>query len=162
VEQTGQRLGDLRHRLDTAQQTQAQRVELMETHAPQIDQYRQIRQHLNAEIQYRVASHEARPATYILDALGPRPDTPTARSAWRDGVTRIERHRTEWGITDATEALGAKPKLPGERRSAWELADTRISDSRRVIERVGQPIERSVTVGRTLPPAAPNLPGPLR
>jgi conjugative relaxase-like TrwC/TraI family protein len=167
VEQTGQRLGDLRPRLDAARRLQTQRDEILETHAPAIDRYRQIRQHLNAEIQYRVASQEARPANYILDTLGPRPDTPTARSAWRDSVTRIERHRTEWGITDPVQALGAKPKLPGERRSAWELSGARLDDARRSIGRTshvelaGPP--SGMSDGRRTAPAVaspPLLPGP--
>lgn len=161
IDQTSGRLHDLQPRLDAAQQLEGQRLELIATHAPEIDRYRQIRQHLNTEIRYRVAGHEARPAYYIVDALGPRPDTPTGRQAWREGVTRIERHRTEWGITDPTSALGDKPKLPGERRSAWELTDTRIADTRRTIDRTDVPDARRVGPDREPPaPLAPTLPGP--
>ena len=150
IERHTDRITDLEPRLTTARSLQAQRESLVEHHAGDIDRYRHIRQHLNAEIRYRVTAHEARPARYIVETLGPRPDSPAARSTWRQGVTAIERHRVEWGVNDPELALGKRSTIPGTSRSAWDVTSEQISKHRREMGRVPKPLLPTAADGRGL------------
>jgi hypothetical protein len=89
---------------------------------------------------------------YVTRELGERPSDPRMARAWDRGVTAIQGYRRERGITDATLALGERPKT-GIDRAAQETAQRRV---REVQRRLGlqqqldrlESIERDMGFGR--------------
>ncbi len=88
---------------------------------------------------------------YVTRELGERPSDPRLARAWDRGVTAIQGYRRERGITDATIALGERPKA-GIDRVARDTAQRRIREAQRrlglqqQLER--QSIERDMGFGR--------------
>src|SRR5215216_3994117 len=58
-----------------------------------------------------LAVDQERPG-YVLEALGPVPESTRGRRAWRQAAAEIEQYRNTYGITDPVRALGPEP---GER-----------------------------------------------
>ena len=143
-EATGQ-TRDLRGRLALATDRQAERLDRLAQHAPDIARHAQIRHHLDTEVRYRLAAQEVRPSAYVVEALGPKPGTPSERAAWRSGAAAIERHRLEFGVTDEHTALGKRPRRPSPERTSWDTANAQID---RPLGRTSLPIH---------PPAASGL-----
>jgi conjugative relaxase-like TrwC/TraI family protein len=61
-----------------------------------------------------LAVEQGRPG-YVLDALGPVPESTRGRRAWRRAAAEIEHHRSTYQITDPDRALGLEPCDPGQR-----------------------------------------------
>jgi Ti-type conjugative transfer relaxase TraA len=91
---------------------------------------------------------EVAPANYLLSALGPPPDRPAQRTAWRQAAWRIERAREETRHTDAHEALGAQP-TELRHRQVWQDAQRDIERYRREAGHAIQ-IREQETRGREL------------
>jgi hypothetical protein len=91
---------------------------------------------------------------YVLEALGPVPESTRGRRAWRHAATEIEQYRRSYQITDPDRALGLEPYDPGQRaarqraRSAIERvhakqhAADRTRDAQPTSERPTQPRPR--------------------
>ena len=47
------------------------------------------------------------PGGHLLATLGPRPVDPVRHEVWREAARAIEDYRMQWGVTKATDALGA-------------------------------------------------------
>jgi len=60
---------------------------------------------------------EFAPPSYLTALLGPRPDEPVARSAWRTGVRAADSYRSAWGVTDTSHPLGEPPADQVQRRA---------------------------------------------
>jgi hypothetical protein len=79
---------------------------------------------------------------YVLEALGPVPESTRGRRAWRQAAAEIETYRRTYQITDPDRALGAEPHDPAQRaerqriRSAIERVQTkqRATDRTRDIQ----------------------------
>lgn len=78
-----------------------------------------------------------------LSALGPRPSDPDALDAWSAAAAALDRYRSRWGVSDPSEALGARgtpvelSSMPA-RRLADHLATSRaLADARRRLGRNG-------------------------
>jgi hypothetical protein len=61
-----------------------------------------------------VAVETDRPG-YVLEALGPVPESTRGRRAWRHAAAEIEQYRRSYQITDPDRALGQEPQNPGQR-----------------------------------------------
>jgi hypothetical protein len=74
-----------------------------------------------------LAAEADRPG-YVLEALGPVPESTRGRRAWRQAAAQIEHYRRSYQITDPERALGAEPHDPAQRANRQR--------ARTVIERV--------------------------
>src|SRR5919198_6191938 len=52
---------------------------------------------------------------YVLEALGPVPESTRGRRAWRQAAAEIEQYRRAYQITDPDRALGPPPAHPAQR-----------------------------------------------
>jgi hypothetical protein len=74
-----------------------------------------------------LALEQDRPG-YVVDALGPVPESTRGRRAWRQAAAEIEHYRRSYQITDPERALGPEPRDPAQRAARQR--------ARRAIERV--------------------------
>jgi hypothetical protein len=72
-------------------------------------QYRQVMRTLAWQRRATSVAVEADRPGYVLDALGPVPESTRGRRAWRQAAAEIEQYRDSYGITDPVRALGAEP-----------------------------------------------------
>jgi hypothetical protein len=56
-----------------------------------------------------LAGSATRTAGYVLEALGPAPESTRGRRAWRQAAAEIEHYRRSYQITDPERALGPQP-----------------------------------------------------
>jgi conjugative relaxase-like TrwC/TraI family protein len=77
-----------------------------------------------------------RPA-YVLDALGPVPDSIRGRRAWRQAAAEIEQYRRSYQITDPDRALGPEPQDRAQRadRQRARMAIERVHTKQRPTDR---------------------------
>jgi hypothetical protein len=61
-----------------------------------------------------LAVEQDRPG-YVLDALGPVPESTRGRRAWRQAAAEIEQYRRTYQVTDPDRALGPEPRDQGQR-----------------------------------------------
>jgi hypothetical protein len=97
-----------------------------------------------------LAIEQDRPG-YVLETLGPVPESTRGRRAWRHAAAEIEDYRRTYGITDPERALGPQPADPAqradrqqartaiERLQAKQRAADRSRDTQPTSERAGQP-----------------------
>ena len=67
-------------------------------------------------LRHAVEAVEFDPPDYVLTALGPRPDTPAERQAWREATYTIAAYRATWVVADASSPLGNVQAAPAQRR----------------------------------------------
>jgi hypothetical protein len=74
---------------------------------------------------------------YVLEALGPVPESTRGRRAWRQAATEIEQYRRTYQITDPDRALGPEPHNPTQRaaRQRARTAIARIHTKQRAADR---------------------------
>jgi AAA domain len=77
---------------------------------------------------------------YVLDALGPVPESTRGRRAWRQAAAQIEHYRRSYHINDADRALGPDPRDPAQRadRQRAYTAIERVHGKQRAPERTHQ------------------------
>jgi hypothetical protein len=97
-----------------------------------------------------LAIEQERPG-YVLEALGPVPESTRGRRGWRQAAAEIEHYRCAYQVTDPERALGPEPRDPAQRadrqraRSAIERvqakqrAANRSRDTQPTSERTNQP-----------------------
>jgi hypothetical protein len=61
-----------------------------------------------------MAVEQERPG-YVLEALGPVPESTRGRRAWRQAAAQIEDYRRTYQITDPDRALGPEPRDSAQR-----------------------------------------------
>ena len=99
-----------------------------------------------------LAVEQDRPG-YVLEALGPVPESTRGRRAWRQAAAEIEHYRRSYQITDPDRALGPEPHDPAQRADRQR--------ARTAIERVHakqRAADRTATASR--PASAPAQPRP--
>ena len=79
-----------------------------------------------------------RPAAYLTEALGARPDQPRARRTWQQAAARIEAYRFDHAVTDAREPIGSPPS-DKPARARWQRAHHDLQHAQR---RLGHRIDR--------------------
>jgi hypothetical protein len=83
-----------------------------------------------------LAIDEERPG-YVLEVLGPVPESTRGRRAWRQAAAQIEDYRRTYQITDPERALGPEPQDPAQ-RAARQRAGTaidRVQAKQRAVDR---------------------------
>ena len=90
-------------------QHQQRRDGWLEANAHLGPQYRQVVRTLAWQRRATGLAVEAERPGYVLDALGPVPESTRGRRAWRQAAAEIEQYRHTYQITDPERALGAEP-----------------------------------------------------
>jgi hypothetical protein len=74
---------------------------------------------------------------YVLEALGPVPESTRGRRAWRLAAAEIEQYRRSYHITDPERALGSEPHDPAQRadRQQARMAIERVQTKQRGTDR---------------------------
>jgi hypothetical protein len=90
-------------------QHQQHRQGWLEANAHLGSQYRQIVRALAWQRRATGVAVEADRPGYVLEALGPVPDSTRGRRAWRQAAAEIEQYRCTYHSTDPDRALGAEP-----------------------------------------------------
>ncbi len=112
-------------------------------HAPEIQRHDALRRELwRREQQQAIAAEVAMP-TYLLNAVGERPQRPSERGAWRETVRAVEAHRERWNVHDSDNPFGNAPRSERERHDL-EALEQRVKTYSRDLE------ERVVEDGRDL------------
>jgi conjugative relaxase-like TrwC/TraI family protein len=109
-------------------QHQQRRDGWLEANAYLGPQYRQVVRTLAWQRRATGVAVEADRPGYLLEALGPVPDSTRGRRAWRQAAAEIEQYRRSYQITDPEWALGPEAPGPGQRADRQR--------ARTVIERV--------------------------
>jgi AAA domain len=99
-----------------------------------------------------VAVETDRPG-YVLEALGPVPESTRGRRAWRQAAAEIEQYRRTYQITDPDRALGPEPQDP-DQRAARQRAHSAIEQVQAKQPATDRTHHREQTSER------PNQPGP--
>src|SRR5215213_7052804 len=106
-------------------QHQQRRDGWLEANAHLGPQYRQVVRTLAWQRRATGLAVEAERPGYVLEALGPVPESTRGRRAWRHAAAEIEQYRHIYQITDRERALGPEPHAPGQ-RAARQRARTAI------------------------------------
>jgi hypothetical protein len=103
-----------------------------------------------------------RPA-YVLEALGPVPDSTRGRRAWRQAAAQIEDYRHTYQITDSDRALGLEPRDPVQRadRQRVRTAIERVQAKQRATDR-SRDVEPTAARTTRHRPQQRRRPGPER
>jgi UvrD-like helicase C-terminal domain len=113
--------------------------------------YRQVVRTLAWQRRATGLAVEADRPGYVLEALGPVPDSTRGRRAWRHAAAQIEQYRRSYNVTDPDRALGTEPDDPAQRADRqrahtaieWIHAKQRAADRSRdpqpTSERTNQP-----------------------
>jgi hypothetical protein len=132
-------------------QHQQRRDGWLEANAHLGPQYRQVMRTLAWQRRATGLAVEADRPDYVLEALGPVPESTRGRRTWRHAAAEIEHYRNTYQITDPDRALGPEPHDPGQRadrqraRAAIErvqakhCATDRIRGAQPTTERTTQP-----------------------
>jgi hypothetical protein len=106
-------------------QHQQRRQGWLEANAHLGPQYRQVVRTLAWQRRATGVAVEADRPGYVLEALGPVPESTRGRRAGRQAAAQIEHYRRSDQITDPERALGPEPHHPGQ-RAARQRARTAI------------------------------------
>jgi hypothetical protein len=100
-------------------------------------EYRQVVRTLAWQRRATGIAVEADRPSYVLDALGPVPESTRGRRAWRQTAAEIEQYRRSYQITDPDRALGLEPHDPGQRadRQRARTAIERLQAKQRAADR---------------------------
>jgi conjugative relaxase-like TrwC/TraI family protein len=99
-----------------------------------------------------MAIEQERPG-YVLETLGPVPESTRGRRAWRQAAAAIEQYRRSSGITDPERALGPQPADPAQRadRQRARTAIERLQGKQRAADRSYQRQPTSEPTGQPRP-----------
>jgi hypothetical protein len=125
--------------------------------------YRQVMRTLAWQRRATGLAAEADRPGYVLEALGPVPESTRGRRAWRQAAADIEHYRRSYHITDE-RALGSEPRDPAQRadRQRARSAIDRVQAKQRAADRTHdrQPTSERTTQPR--PRQQHGRPGPER
>jgi hypothetical protein len=118
-------------------QHQQRRDGWLEANAHLGPQYRQVVRTLAWQRRATGLAIETDRPGYVLEALGPVPESTRGRRAWRQAAAEIEDYRRTYGITDTEWALGPAPRDPAQRadRQRARMAIERVHVKRRATDR---------------------------
>jgi conjugative relaxase-like TrwC/TraI family protein len=132
-------------------QQQHRRDGWLEANAHLGPQYRQVVRALAWQRRATGLAVEQERPGYVLEELGPVPDSTRGRRAWRQAAAQIEDYRHTYQITDLDRALGSEPHDPAQqadrqraraaigRVQAKQRAADRSRDAQPTSERTTQP-----------------------
>jgi conjugative relaxase-like TrwC/TraI family protein len=118
-------------------QHQQRRDGWLEANAYLGPQYRQVVRTLAWQRRATGVAVEADRPGYVLEALGPVPDSTRGKRAWRHAAAEIEHYRRTYQITDPERALGPEAPSPGQRadRQRAHIAVERVRAKQRAPDR---------------------------
>ena len=118
-------------------QHQQRRDSWLEANARLGPQYRQVMRALAWQRRATGLAIEADRPGYVLEALGPVPESTRGRRAWRQAAAEIEQYRRTYHITDSDRALGPEPYDPAQRtdRQRARTAIERVQAKQRASDR---------------------------
>ena len=118
-------------------QHQQRRDGWLEANAHLGPQYRQVVRALAWQRRATGLAVEQERPGYVLEALGPVPESTRGRRAWRQAAAQIEHYRRSYQITDRDRALGAEPRDPSQRadRQRARTAIERVHAKQRAVDR---------------------------
>jgi AAA domain/TrwC relaxase len=133
-------------------QHQQRRDGWLEANAHLGPQYRQVMRTLAWQRRATGLAVEQERPGYVLDALGPVPESTRGRRAWRQAAAQIEHYRRSYHINDADRALGPEPHDPTQRadRQRAHTAIERVHGKQRATDRthLRQPTSEPTTQPR--------------
>jgi conjugative relaxase-like TrwC/TraI family protein len=118
-------------------QYQQRRDGWLEANAHLGPQYRQVVRTLAWQRRATGLAVEADRPGYVLEVLGPVPESTRGQRAWRQAAAEIEQYRRTYHVTDPDRALGPEPHDPGERadRQRARTAIERVQSKQRAADR---------------------------
>jgi hypothetical protein len=127
-------------------------------------QYRQVVRALAWQRRATGRAIEGDRPGYVLEALGPVPESTRGRRAWRHAAAEIEDYRRTYGITDPERALGPQPADRAQRanRQRARTAIERVHDKQRAADRTHQHQPTSERPSQPRPGEQRGRPGPER
>jgi conjugative relaxase-like TrwC/TraI family protein len=127
-------------------------------------QYRQVVRALAWQRRATGLAVEADRPGYVLEALGPAPDSTRGRRAWRQAAAEIEDYRRTYEVTDPDRALGPVPHGPAQRadRRRARTAIERVWTKQRAADRSRDIQSTSERSSQPRPRAQRGRPGPER
>jgi hypothetical protein len=122
-------------------QHQQRRDGWLEANAALGPQYRQVVRTLAWQRRATGLAVEGDRPGYVLDALGPVPESTRGRRAWRRAAGEIEQYRRTYHITDPERALGPEPHNLIQRadRQRARTAIDRVHARQRAADRAREP-----------------------
>jgi conjugative relaxase-like TrwC/TraI family protein len=119
-------------------QHQQRRHGWLEANAHLGPQYRQVVRALAWQRRATGLAVEADRPVYVLEALGPVPESTRGRRAWRQAAGEIEQYRRSYQITDPDWALGPEPHDPAQRadRQRARTAIDRVHAKQHTTDRI--------------------------
>ena len=145
-------------------QHQQRRQGWLEANAHLGPQYRQVVRTLAWQRRATgLAAEQDRPG-YVIQALGPVPESTRGRRAWRHAAAEIDQYRRAYHISDPDRALGSDPRDPTQRadRQRARTAIERVYAKQRAIDRTHQREPTSERTNQPRPPEQRVRPGPER
>jgi hypothetical protein len=125
-------------------------------------QYRQVLRALAWQRRATGLAVEADRPGYVLEALGPVPESTRGPRAWRQAAAEIEDYRRSYQITDPDRALGPEPRDSTQRadRQRARTAIDRIQAKQRTADRSRDTQPTSERANQPRPPAKRGRHGP--
>jgi hypothetical protein len=145
-------------------QHQQRRDGWLEANAHLGPQYRQVVRTLAWQRRATGLAVEAERPGYVLEALGPVPESTRGRRAWRHAAAEIEQYRHTYQLTDPDRALGPEPRDPGQRadRQRARTAIARVHTKQRTTDRTHERQPTSERPSQPRPHQQRGRPGPER
>ena len=145
-------------------QHQQRRDGWLEANAHLGPQYRQVVRTLAWQRRATGLAVEADRPGYVLEALGPVPESTRGRRAWRQAAAEIEQYRRSYQITDPDRALGPEPHDPAQRadRQRARTAIERVQAKQRAADRTRDAQPTSERTSQPRPRQQRGRPGPER
>jgi conjugative relaxase-like TrwC/TraI family protein len=118
-------------------QHQQRRDGWLEANAHLGPQYRQVMRTLAWQRRATGLAVEADRPGYVLEALGPVPESTRGRRAWRQAAAEVEQYRCTYQVNDPERALGPEPHHPAQRaaRQRARTAIDRVHGKQRAADR---------------------------
>jgi len=145
-------------------QHQQHRQGWLEANAHRGPQYRHVVRTLAWQRRATGLAVETDQPGYVLEALGPVPESTRGRRAWRHAAAEIEQYRRSYQITDPDRALGPEPHNPTQRAARQRAGSTiaRVQAKQRAADRTHDTQPTSERPTQPRPHQQRGRPGPER
>jgi conjugative relaxase-like TrwC/TraI family protein len=145
-------------------QHQQRRDGWLEANAHLGSQYRQVLRTLAWQRRATGLATEQERSGYVLEALGPVPESTRGRRTWRQAAAQIEDYRRTYQITDPDRALGPEPRHPAQRahRQRVRTAIGRVQAKQRATDPIRDLQPTAERPNQHRPQQRRSLPGPER
>jgi conjugative relaxase-like TrwC/TraI family protein len=145
-------------------QHQQRRDGWLEANAHLGPQYRQVVRTLAWQRRATGLAVEADRPGYVLEALGPVPESTRGRRAWRQAAAQIEDYRRTYQVTDPDRVLGPEPRDPAQQadRQRARTAIERVQAKQRATDRIHEVQPTAERTNQHRPQERRSRPGPER